>query len=233
MRLCPASSAAAAKLANDRVTPGKSSVVSEKLVGPNTASSTVLAAPLNVLCPDVYVGKFGVTSNGTHVASGVVAALLSWPASRIAVIGRHRLYWYLQSQATMPASASARSNSANSRAFCTSVLPRSRAMCCAIWFQCPGGVAVPAPAAQYSAICVWSAVRTVLSLRPKSLTSFNAAAYSALSSVGGAAGRNWPPPVIVNGVTCGQFGNSAGSPANSSGGGFGLGRGVGTQSPGL
>src|SRR5438105_12486044 len=83
--------------------------------------------------------------------------------------------------------------------------------------------AVPSPSFQNLAICVCSAVRVVLSTRPRLLTSLKAAAYSALSSAGGGAGRNCDPLVIAKGVTWGHCGASAGKNAG----------GVGCQSPGL
>src|SRR3954447_21671203 len=82
--------------------------------------------------------------------------------------------------------------------------------------------AVPSPSFQNRAICVCSAVRVVLSARPRLLTSLKAAAYSALVSAGGGAGRNCEPADIANGVTYGRCGTSAGRLAG----------GVGCQSPG-
>src|SRR5437870_1211371 len=82
--------------------------------------------------------------------------------------------------------------------------------------------AVPSPSFQKRAICVCSSVRVVLSTRPRLLTSLKAVAYSALSSVGGGAGRNCEPADIANGVTYGHCGASAGAKAG----------GVGCQSPG-
>src|SRR6476661_96161 len=82
--------------------------------------------------------------------------------------------------------------------------------------------AVPSPSFQNLAICVCSAVRVGLSARPRSLTSLKAAAYSALSSAGGAAGRNCEPTDSANGVTLGHCGSRAGKNAG----------GVGCQSPG-
>ena len=83
-----------------------------------------------------------------------------------------------------------------------------------------GGAGRRPPRRGRSRVC--SAVRVVLVLRPRSLTSLKAAAYSALSSAGGAGGRNCAPLVIANGVTSGHCGPSAGKKAG----------GVGCQSPG-
>src|SRR5437660_7016601 len=82
--------------------------------------------------------------------------------------------------------------------------------------------AVPSPSFQNRAICVCWSVRVVLSARPRLLTSLKAAAYSALSSAGGGAGRNCEPADMANGVTYGHCGASAGKNAG----------GVGRQSPG-
>src|SRR5262249_46382022 len=72
------------------------------------------------------------------------------------------------------------------------------------------------------AICVCSAVRVVPVALPRSLTSLKAAAYAAVSSAGGAPGRNCEPLVIAKGVTDGHCGASAGRKAG----------GVGCQLPG-
>jgi hypothetical protein len=57
--------------------------------GPKTDARMVLAVPLNVLCPDVYEGKFGVFQRGVQFGSDVVAELISLArGSRMAVIGR-------------------------------------------------------------------------------------------------------------------------------------------------
>lgn len=65
--------AAASKLVNERVTFAKDGEVIENAkLFPNVASSTAAAAALNVLCPEMYSGKFGVAISGTHVAAAVV-----------------------------------------------------------------------------------------------------------------------------------------------------------------
>src|SRR5438093_13787054 len=81
-------------------------------------------------------------------------------------------------------------NKPNSLAFSSSVLPCAAPIICAILFQWPGGVSVPAPSAQNRAICVWSEVRVELVAAPSCLTSFMSAAYFALVRAGGPAGRN-------------------------------------------
>src|SRR5260221_8311845 len=115
----PASGDAAEKESKLRVTPGSTSeaVVNGMSSVPQNAVSAAAAAPLNVLWPEMYSGKFGVTSSGVHVASLTVPGLPSLSAFGMAVTGRQKLKAYLQSHATMPASASAMFNSANSRAF--------------------------------------------------------------------------------------------------------------------
>src|SRR5438034_1405684 len=95
----------------------------------------------------------------SQAVSGSVAGLPSVSALRIAVTGRQLWNVYFASQAQMAPSAMARFNKANSRAFCSSVLPRTSAIICAILFQWPGGVSVPAASAQNKAINVWSSVR--------------------------------------------------------------------------
>jgi hypothetical protein len=71
---------------------------------------------------------------------------------RIAVTGRSDQYVYFASQQAMKASACAvfsaarRCAAARSESRCERIRPR------AIAFQCPGGVMVPAPSAQKSAI---------------------------------------------------------------------------------
>ena len=57
-------------------------------------------------------------------------------------------------------------------------------------FQAPGGVIVPAPKAHTRAMSVCSAVRSVLVAEPRRRTCSNDAAYVALATDGGAAGRN-------------------------------------------
>src|SRR4051812_20009512 len=99
MRLLPASSAAAQKRGNVRVTPGRVSDVLWKRTSsvPKKRASAVAAAPLKVLWPELYEGNGGVVSSGVQSRSGVVAALTSGSASRIPYTGRQKLYRYLQS----------------------------------------------------------------------------------------------------------------------------------------
>src|SRR5262245_36664501 len=89
-------------------------------------------------------------------------------------------------------------------------------------FQWPGGVAVPGPSAQNSAICVWSAVRDALSIAPSALTSSYAVVYAWSFNGGGPAGRNCAPLDMQNGRSAGHWGSSAGKFPG----------GVGCQSPG-
>src|SRR4051794_826564 len=100
MRLIPASSAAAQKLGNRRFTPGRPSDVVSNLISsvPKNSARTVAAAPLKLLCPDVYDGNDGVVRSGSQFGSGSVAGLWSLSASRIAWTGRQKWKWNLQSQ---------------------------------------------------------------------------------------------------------------------------------------
>src|SRR4051812_28001835 len=115
----PASLAAALNEGNARVTPGKSSdvVVNGMSSEPKNSASTAAAAPLKVLCPETHSGNGGVTSKGVHEPSATVSGFPSVSALRMAVIGRQKLYRYLQSQATIPASARAKLSNAKRRAF--------------------------------------------------------------------------------------------------------------------
>src|SRR5436309_1986826 len=145
MRLMPASSAAARKPVNERFTPGDPSEVELKRTPslPKNVASTAAAAPLKLLCPDVYAGNGGVGSSGDQSGSAVISGLLRRFAERIAVTGRQTSNLYLQSQQQMAASASATFSIANSRAFSASVVPSSAATDWAMRFQWPGGVTVP------------------------------------------------------------------------------------------
>ncbi len=75
----------------------------------------------------------------------------------------------------MPASASAIPSSAKRRAFWIRVRFWESEKPRAMRNQWPGRVAVPSPSAQKRAICVWSAVRVVLSTLPSDFTSLKAA----------------------------------------------------------
>ena len=92
MRLIPASSAAAQKLVNRRVTPGRpSEVVSKRsLSEPRTDARIVAPAPLKLLWPLVYDGNGGVAMSGSQSRSGAVSGLPSVSASRIPWIGRQK-----------------------------------------------------------------------------------------------------------------------------------------------
>src|ERR1700730_19256397 len=122
----------------------------------------------------------------------------------MAVTGRQKLYVYLAPQEEMMASAVATFSRANRRASATRSSPRAADTPWAIVFQWPKAKEVPVASFQKKAICVWSAVRVVLSTRPRLLTSLKAAAYSALPSAGGAPGRNCAPSDIAKGVTSGH-----------------------------
>ena len=189
MRLMPASRAASLRLVKVRTMP-IDSTLKVAASEPVTARSTAAAAALKVLCPDVYDWKLGVVSKGSHAASPAVASLPSASASRMAVIGRQKPKVFLHSHALMAASACAMPRRANIRADSSMPIPREVATCCAMRFQAPGGVIVPAPKAHTRAMSVCSAVRSVLVAEPRRRTCSNDAAYVALATDGGAAGRN-------------------------------------------
>src|SRR5687768_2541187 len=159
---------------------------------PKKPANTAAAAPLTELWPETYDGWAGVLMSGAQAASAVVSGLPSSAARRMPVTGRQKLYSYLASQQPMAASAMAMLSAANNRAFSSSVLPCCSAAILARRFRWPGE-----PGAgelfQKWAMAVWSAVRVALVAEPSSLTSLKAAVYAALSSAGGAAGRNWSP----------------------------------------
>src|SRR5438128_10684459 len=89
-----------------------------------------------------------------------------------------------------------RLRAANSRAVVGRSLWWAVATVWAIWFQkfWIGGF-------QNLPISVCSAVRVVLVAEPRLCTSLIAAAYAALVSAGGGAGRNWSPRSDANGAT--------------------------------
>src|SRR5215472_10532899 len=123
----------------------------------------------------------------------------------------------------MAASAIEILSSANSRALSSTEFPRAAAIVCAITFQWPGGVSVPAPSDQNRAISVWSGVRRELVLAPSVIVRLRSSAYWSLMRAGGAGGRNPGALGTPKGATAPQPGRSAGAKAG----------GVGTQSPGL
>src|SRR5262245_20800288 len=135
----------------------------------------------------------------------------------------------------MKASALATLTWANRRALSASDRWCPTATVWVIWFQMAmPALDTPTPA-QKKAISACSGVRVlgvVVPSPPRALTSRYALVYSALVSAGGGPGRNWSPRASANGVTEGHCGVAAGSPGSSAGGGVGLGRGVGCQSPG-
>src|SRR6201987_5189756 len=105
----------------------------------------------------------------------------------MAVIGRQRWKAYLASYRAIALSASVVLSCANKRAFCSRLLPKPTAAWSAIWFQTIQIGAAP----QNLPIAVSSAVRVVLFNSPRDFTSLKSAAYLALVSAGGGAGRNW------------------------------------------
>src|SRR5580765_2589722 len=88
-------------------TPGSSSKSSRR---------TVAMAPLTVVCPETYSGKFGVATRGVQPGSASVARLSSSSARWIAVTGRQKLKAYFASQHAIRASAPATFMSAKARA---------------------------------------------------------------------------------------------------------------------
>src|SRR4030095_11384197 len=138
----------------------------------------------------------------------------SGSAKAIAVTGRQKWKVYLASHAQMAASAVAMFNKANNLAFSSSRLPRASPRACAMLFQWPGGVSVPAPSAQNKAIWLCSSVRVEPTAAPSSLTSSQSSAYCGLSRDGGPGGRNCELLLIANGTTnphCGsKYGRKAG-----------------------
>jgi hypothetical protein len=71
---------------------------------------------------------------------------------RTAVMGRTESQVHLPSQALMLASNSALLRAKKMRASLSMLLASRRATHWANWFQCPGGVTVPGPSSQYSAM---------------------------------------------------------------------------------
>src|SRR5262245_30512494 len=115
----PASAAASLNRSKERTAPGSASEVVLKRTSsvPKNFASAAAAAPLNVLCPDVYDGNGGVASSGVHSESAVNLSFFNSPAVRIAVTGRQKSHLNLQSQQQIAASASVTLSSAKSRAF--------------------------------------------------------------------------------------------------------------------
>jgi hypothetical protein len=58
--------------------------------GPKKELKTTSAAPLKVLWPETYSGKFGVVSKGAHDGSASVSGWPSVSAARMAVTGRQK-----------------------------------------------------------------------------------------------------------------------------------------------
>src|SRR5438132_5218801 len=122
----------------------------------------------------------------------------------------------------MAASAIAMFKSAKSRAFCSNVLCCAAPTICAMLFQWPGGVSVPAPSAQKLAIVLCSSVRVEPTFAPSAFTSARSATHFTLSSGrGGPGGRNCELLVMAKGATNPHCGSKYAANAG----------GVGTQSP--
>src|SRR5450759_4572179 len=100
-----------------RSTPGKPlEVTVNSTLSPKKDSRTVTAALLTPEWAEGYSWKYGVTSSGSHPASGFVSGLPSSAACAIAVTGRQKLNVVLASQTANEASASARFTNASNRA---------------------------------------------------------------------------------------------------------------------
>src|SRR4029450_5204753 len=78
--------------------------------------------------------------------------ILSLYSQRTALMGRMESHLHLPSQAVMLASRSPLLRAKNMRASLSTVLASRRATHWANTFQCPGGVTVPGPSSQYSAV---------------------------------------------------------------------------------
>src|SRR5271165_6720965 len=120
------SATALEKLENERV-PGRDSEVTVKeVLSPKMEAKMNAAEPLIEEWAEGYSGKAGVpgvkkSSQGSHVGSASAGVR----PSRIAVIGRQKLYRYLESQQAMTASAMVTFNKANRWTFSWNDRPRS------------------------------------------------------------------------------------------------------------
>ena len=133
------------------------------------------AAALKVECPEGNspnggVGRYGRHSSplmGRGPSPGPPQASTSWPAyrNRMAVIGRTESKARLASQQAMAASSRAAVRAKNSGASSSRPWPSLTDTCWASRHQWPGGVSLPGPSAQYSAIALCSSVSTALSAR--------------------------------------------------------------------
>src|SRR5580704_6762200 len=114
------------KLENERV-PGRDSEVTVKEVfSPKMEARMNAAEPLIAAWAEGYSGKAGVPglkkpSQGSHVGSASVGVR----PCRIAVIGRQKLYRYLESRQAITASAMVTFNKANRWTFSWNDRPRS------------------------------------------------------------------------------------------------------------
>src|ERR1700730_6113919 len=114
------------KLENDRVPARDSEVTVKDVLSRKMEARTNAAEPLIEAWAEGYSGKAGVpglkkSSQGSHVVSASVGVR----PSRIAVIGRQKLYRYLESQQAMTASAMVTFNNANRWTFSWNDRPRS------------------------------------------------------------------------------------------------------------
>src|SRR5262249_9354940 len=78
-------------------------IVALMLSVPTACARTWASALVTQPCCEGYSGWFGVVVSGDQVGLAVVWGFPSMSALRIAVIGRHRRYVYLESKHAMPA----------------------------------------------------------------------------------------------------------------------------------
>src|SRR6266436_4543195 len=141
----------------------------------------------------------------------------------MAVSGRQKTKWNLLSQAVSPASPTARSASAKSRALSPMSGTCKPTMSLSAWFHTTRKLEL-----QNKARSVCSGVRALLEWAPRALTSLYAVAYRLLVRDGGVGARNCEGLVKVKGVTLASHGASIGE---KDGGGPGRYEGVGRHSP--
>src|SRR6187551_1100014 len=183
-------------------TPGTAALVIE-MAGispvPSKASSTAPTAADEMQCAHGYSGWSGVSSSGSHNGAASVASLPSMSARRIAVMGRQKAYSYFASNTATNESMAATLASANSRARSTVDIG-----CCEASERTTGFHEAGPVIDQKSAVSVCEAVRSLLSLAPRRLTSAKSRVQMSLVSFGGGVGRNSDGERIDHGLTSGH-----------------------------
>src|SRR5262245_20645276 len=172
-------------------------------------------APVSSLWADGYSGCGGVARKESQFGSGVIR---NPSALRMALIGRQKLYVYLESQQAIAASAAAMFRRANIRALSEMDSFLAAATWLAIGFQM-----IVAEEPHHIATSVSGPIRTTLFWAPMFFTSLTSITCTLLSSAGGGPRRNCDWLLITQGVTRPQPGSEAGANAG----------GVGTQTPAL